>query len=549
MYQKSRPLSKNLCIRGLPFDATALEFIGFVQQSRTCAAIFEDAPPRAAITSFIAGKSPNALKERSAVNSTVFIIAEDNFVAEQIAAALDGIALRPTTEPNILMCVEYAPSQEPPVGAVGAVGSCDTISAGQAGSVYRNSVYLEFVAGLVSAASAGSVASSSQNTAKASELNGGQTLEAWLQNEKQRDEEKKQTLLVRAMIDKWYHKIPLAWEVRRQKAGYGPPTPLVSSSSSVQTTSKRDRKASTSKKLKGDGGKVDKATAQGKRDASQRKHEKKSKNSHRDSVEVSKKPKKDAKKPGDDDEARQRKAATKRSKEEQRAAKKKDAAKVKQKTDQPSTKQTDDSAATTTSSKSSKRRDETSKERRERKRRSEAAKRAANNSEASRDYSSGGLSTPPTPVAEGEGHSSSSSSSRGTGSRGSKKHNSNNRDRNETPPSASGGTKSAAEPAERAEKRERLRRRMEVALIANEQRLSKLPVPPRGDGSTAPETGNSASATKNVFTVTSTRRVQQRAPSGATHVDPDAAAPASISIPRPRTILRPQQPTADAAPQ
>ncbi|CUI14779.1 Hypothetical protein, putative [Bodo saltans] len=214
-YEEQEPLPppcQRLVVRNLPFDVREVDFVKYLSEKKSCAAFLgggsgsNAAAPGLVLTSFKNGKAACKHKGRGPVSATAFILAETPAVATTLAAALDSIAFNATSDPTLLMSVEYSAYQEAPMGGSG--GGDSTSDAAASGSIFTDPEYLKFVETVVTAPAA--TTGDSINTAVSRE-----SLAKYAQEHLQEIAARRETTLVKDILNNWYHKIPFGWERRK----------------------------------------------------------------------------------------------------------------------------------------------------------------------------------------------------------------------------------------------------------------------------------------------------------------------------------------------
>lgn len=233
---------RRLVVRNLPHDFLENEFVEYLAEKKSCHSFFESSPPRAVLTSYKRGKAANAQKEHGVITATAFLSTESLAVANVIAAALDGVAIRPQVDGGrLVMSVEYAPYQEG-IGALDVGGPDENAphlaGAAAVGTIFTDPDYIEFVK--VNVLDKTAPGGTSMATSAAT-----QKLDTWVAEQKEADESRKSTALVSALIGKWFQNIPFAWE-QRKALREGGTTPQTDSS----VRSKHDCKKDSGKKGK-----------------------------------------------------------------------------------------------------------------------------------------------------------------------------------------------------------------------------------------------------------------------------------------------------------
>lgn len=220
------PPCQRLVVRCLPFDTTEIDFMKYLTEKKSCAAFLGDESkgkdPAIVLTSFKRGKAACKHKGRGPVCATAFLLAENPSVAMAVAASLDSIAFNAVTEPNLLMSVEYSAYQEAPVGG-GVVSDVAGESFAMAGTILTDPEYLAFVETVVrcdgGAAPAGRASEGGATPdVENAPLVGAVTRETFAQYSDAMQSqliERRQTSLVKDILNNWFHKIPFAWERRK----------------------------------------------------------------------------------------------------------------------------------------------------------------------------------------------------------------------------------------------------------------------------------------------------------------------------------------------
>ena len=225
------PTRPKIVVRNLPCSTTLEEIVTYLQSSPSPAA------RELRIVSFKKGKAASRFKSREEIPASVIIQTETGAAVPAVVAAFDGKPFKSQENAQLIAAVEYTPLQRTTLMNASRQQSSDP----EAGKIYQDTDYLDFVRNLDNAAN---VPSTAVGTMAAK-----QQLDDWMQQQKAAAVEQQQTPLVQAMIDNWYHRKPFKWQTIKKNGKELEEVAGDEASGSSSRSSKRRKEKTKEEKL------------------------------------------------------------------------------------------------------------------------------------------------------------------------------------------------------------------------------------------------------------------------------------------------------------